>query len=246
MHLKDAVNPTWFTNNQLQDTNGGVYPLPATDWDVNSSGQKLTDWATNPADALAIYDNLNKPTALTRLARSRPARCGRSSTVLQAAELQHDQQLVRAGAEQELRPLAEAELHVRRRTRTPARPRCSTRWSPARSRSVRSIPAPSLARSRRSSATVSACSALPSWGWFGGFFNFKDTTNHFNKVVAQPYMRGVFAELIESVGDRHGRLPRLGRAGLRAGRERAEVAVRPEQRDQGDVARTARRRLLRR
>ncbi len=59
MHLKGAVNPTWFTYNQLQDTNGGVYPLPATDWDVNSSGQKLTDWATNPKDALAIYENLN-------------------------------------------------------------------------------------------------------------------------------------------------------------------------------------------
>ena len=32
MHLTHAVNPTWFTDNQLQDTNGGVYPLPATDW----------------------------------------------------------------------------------------------------------------------------------------------------------------------------------------------------------------------
>ena len=49
MHLTHSVNSTWFTYNQLQDTNGGVYPMPATDWDVNASGQKLTDWATNPA-----------------------------------------------------------------------------------------------------------------------------------------------------------------------------------------------------
>ncbi len=37
----------------------------------------------------------------------------------------------------------------------------------------------------------------PEWGWFGGFFNFKDTTDHFDKVVAQPYIRGVFAELTD-------------------------------------------------
>ena len=36
----------------------------------------------------------------------------------------------------------------------------------------------------------------PEWGWFGGFINFKDTTDDFNKVAGQQYMRGVFAELI--------------------------------------------------
>ena len=59
MHLTGSVNPTWFTDNQLQDTNGGMYPLPSQDWDVNAKGQKLTDWAKNPKDALAIYQNLS-------------------------------------------------------------------------------------------------------------------------------------------------------------------------------------------
>ena len=37
----------------------------------------------------------------------------------------------------------------------------------------------------------------PGWGWFGGFFNFKDTTDHFDKIIAQPYIRGVFAQLTD-------------------------------------------------
>src|SRR5581483_8151743 len=35
----------------------------------------------------------------------------------------------------------------------------------------------------------------PSWGWFGGEFNFKDTTNHFDKVIAQQYIRQAMSML---------------------------------------------------
>ena len=35
----------------------------------------------------------------------------------------------------------------------------------------------------------------PSWGWFGGIINFKDTTNSFNKIIAQPYVKAALAEL---------------------------------------------------
>jgi peptide/nickel transport system substrate-binding protein len=68
MHLTGKVNPTWFTYNQLQDTNGGVYPLPANSWDV-VNGKTLSDWATNPADALAIYNNLNNTNGADSLAQ---------------------------------------------------------------------------------------------------------------------------------------------------------------------------------
>ncbi len=37
----------------------------------------------------------------------------------------------------------------------------------------------------------------PEWGWFGGVINYRDRTADFDKVIAQPYMRGVFAELVD-------------------------------------------------
>ena len=44
---------------QLQDVGAGIYPLPSQDWNVDSAqGEHITDWATNPADALKIYEYL--------------------------------------------------------------------------------------------------------------------------------------------------------------------------------------------
>jgi peptide/nickel transport system substrate-binding protein len=37
----------------------------------------------------------------------------------------------------------------------------------------------------------------PSWGWFGGQFNFKDATNHFDKVISQLYVRQALAHLVD-------------------------------------------------
>ena len=37
----------------------------------------------------------------------------------------------------------------------------------------------------------------PGWGWFGGQINFKDTTNHFDKVIAQQYVRAAIDHLID-------------------------------------------------
>ena len=57
LHLRHAVNPSWFTTDQLQDVGAGIYPLPSQDWNVDSAqGEHITDWATNPADALKIYN----------------------------------------------------------------------------------------------------------------------------------------------------------------------------------------------
>ncbi len=40
----------------------------------------------------------------------------------------------------------------------------------------------------------------PGWGWFGGIINFKDTADHFNKVIAQGYVRGAIDHLIDQPG----------------------------------------------
>jgi peptide/nickel transport system substrate-binding protein len=37
----------------------------------------------------------------------------------------------------------------------------------------------------------------PSWGWFGGIINYQDTTNHFNKVMSQTYVKAAIDHLID-------------------------------------------------
>ena len=192
MHLTHPVNPTWFTDNQLQDTNGGLYPLPATSWDVNSSGQKLTDWATNTADATAIWNNLN--TLGTNLSDfmnplwqtvDGPYKLKSFNTVNSSFVLTPNP---RYG----LKPKPTATLDFNTYTSSTAE--------------LNALKAGSLDMGALDAGTqLGAIPQLerdgysiyggPGWGWFGGFYNFKDKTDHFNKVIAQPYIRGVFAQL---------------------------------------------------
>ncbi len=109
IHLKHSVNPNWFTTNNLQDTNGGLYPLPSSDWNVAATGgPHITDWATNPTSAKAIYDYLSKQGAAVATFATNP--------LWQVVDgpfklkiVQPHEQLLRHGSEHELRPFAEAE-----------------------------------------------------------------------------------------------------------------------------------------
>ncbi len=58
--LNKAYNPGYFLNNQLQDTNYGVYPLPSKVWNVTSAGGKHVNNWSDPKVAKQIYDYLNK------------------------------------------------------------------------------------------------------------------------------------------------------------------------------------------
>jgi peptide/nickel transport system substrate-binding protein len=64
LHLKQRVNPAYFTEDILGQ--GPVSPLPAQKWARDSaSGPAITDWNTNPADALKIYDFLSSQSNAT-------------------------------------------------------------------------------------------------------------------------------------------------------------------------------------
>ena len=56
--LDRAYNPSYFLDDQLQASNG-VYPLPATSWNIDRSGGPHLDY-TNPANAKKIYDFLSR------------------------------------------------------------------------------------------------------------------------------------------------------------------------------------------
>ena len=196
MHLTHSVNPTWFTYNQLQDTNGGVYPLPATDWDVNSTGQKLTDWATNPTDALAIYNNLNNTNGAdspAQFATSPLWKVVDGGFKLQSFSITNSSYVLVPNKSYGLSPKPSFTYDDNAYTSETALLDAMESGSVEIGQLDAGTQLGSIPTLTRDGFSVFGA---PEWGWFGGFVNFKDTTNHFNKVAGQQYMRGVFAELI--------------------------------------------------
>jgi peptide/nickel transport system substrate-binding protein len=194
MQLTHSVNPTWFTDNQLQDTNGGVYPLPANVWNVNSSGQHLTDWATNETDAKAIWNNLN--TLGTNLADftnplwkvvDGPFKLASFNTANSSFVLTPNH-----GYGLSPKPTATVDFN----TYTSSTAQLNALESGSLDIGGLDAATQLGAIPRLKSAGYSVYGG-PGWGWFGGFINFKDETNHFRQVVGRPYMRGVFAQLID-------------------------------------------------
>ncbi len=233
LNLTGAVNPTWFLLNQLQDTNGGVYPLPSKAWDTDGT-EKITDWATNPADAYKIYAYLNKQGADVSTFASSPlwkVVDGPFKLTGFSATTNAFTMIPNPGYGLKPKPSI-SELSVETFTSSTAM--------------LNSLESGALDIGNIDASTeLGSISTLqnkgydvfggPTWGWFGGFINFKDTANDFNKIVAQPYMRGVFAELvpqqaiIESVY--HG-----WRLQPTAGAAVPVLALRLQERQQGSVA----------
>jgi peptide/nickel transport system substrate-binding protein len=196
LHLTHAVNPSWFTANQLQDAGGGVYPLPSQDWNVDSTtGTHITDWATNPGDALKIYDYLHQQGGDLATFASNPL----WKVVDGPFELKG---FNAADGSYDLVPNPSYRLEPKAHTsdisvRTYSDSASMLAAMESGSLDVGTIePGTQLAAIpglRRNGYSVFGG---PGWGWFGGIINFKDTTDDFDKVVAQPYIRGVFAELV--------------------------------------------------
>ncbi len=186
-----------FTANQLQDTDGGVYPLPAQDWDVDSAdGAKVTDWASNAADALKIYDYLHgQGMSLSTLASSPlwkvvdgPFRLGRFDPASSSYDLVPN-------TSYSLSPKAGlSEVAVQTYSSGAAMLNAMQAGALDIGTIDPGTQLGSVSALRRHGYSVFGG---PGWGWFGGTINFRDATDDFDKVVAQPYIRGVFAELVD-------------------------------------------------
>jgi peptide/nickel transport system substrate-binding protein len=197
LSLTHPVNPSWFTADQLEDTGAGLYPLPSTVWNVASTGgAHIGNWASDPAAALAIFKFL-------RAQGTDPATFG-SSPLWKVVD----------------GPFRLASFNASSGAYTlVANPRYGLRPRPRLAAvSVRTYgdPQAMLAALRAGQVEVGSLDPStqlpaipglerrgldvfggPGWGWYGGVINFKDTTDDFSKVVAQPYIRGVLAELVD-------------------------------------------------
>jgi peptide/nickel transport system substrate-binding protein len=195
MHLKSSVNPTWFIDNQLQDTNGGMYPLPSQDWNVTKSGQHVNDWATNPKDALSIYENLsntNGADSPKQFATSPFWKVVDGGFKLQSFNTTNDSYVLTPNPSYGLKPKPNFTFEENTFTSSTALVDAMESGSVEIGQIDAGTQLPVIPTLTAKGFSVFGA---PEWGWFGGFFNFKDTTDDFNKVVAQPYIRGVFAEL---------------------------------------------------
>ena len=197
MHLTHPVNATWFTYNQLQDTNGGVYPLPATDWNVDSSGNKITDWATNPKDAFKIYSNLNNPNgadSLSQFATSPLWKVVDGGFKLQSFNTTNQSFTMVPNSSYGLSPKPNFTFQENTYTDSQALVNAMESGSVQIGQVDPATQLGSIPTLERDGFSVFGA---PQWGWWGPFLNYKDKTNDFNKVVAQPYIRSVFGQLVD-------------------------------------------------
>jgi peptide/nickel transport system substrate-binding protein len=197
INLNQAYNPGFFLNNQLQDTNN-VYPIPSTDWNVASAGGPHLDF-TNPANAKKIYDYLNKAGGSVASFGTNPlwqvvsgpfklksfSATNSSYTLVPnpsyggapKAAFSELQTQTYTGFTSELNAMKSGSVDV------------GVGIDPSQLAEV-----PSL---KTQGITVFGG---PGWGWFGGIINFKDTTNHFDKVISQLYIRQAIAHLTDQPG----------------------------------------------
>ena len=70
LKFNKPYNPSFVLNNQLADTNN-VFPLPSTEWNIDSAGGAHLDY-TNPENAKKIYEYLNKQGASVATFASNP------------------------------------------------------------------------------------------------------------------------------------------------------------------------------
>ena len=96
-------------------------------------------------------------------------------------------------------------------------------------------PSQIAADAARSSSRASTSFGGPSWGWFGGIYNFEDGTDHFDKVIAQLYARQALAYLTDQPAIIKGIYKGAAVRRLRPDPVGADVAVRAAERDQPAV-----------
>jgi peptide/nickel transport system substrate-binding protein len=193
MHLTQSYNPGFFLNNNLSDTNN-VYPLPSTAWNIASSGGPHLDY-TNPANAKKIYDYLNKAGAAVATFASNPLwKVNDGPFKLSSFSATNSSYNLAPNPNYGGSPKAQANVSVQSYTGY------TSELNAMRGGSLDvavGIDPSQLAEAAGLKSQGIDIFGGPGWGWFGGQINYKDTTNHFDKVISQLYVRQAIDHLID-------------------------------------------------
>lgn len=197
IHLKQSYNPGFMIDNNFEDTDYGPYPIPSTAWNIASAGGPHLDY-TNPANAKKIYDFLSKQGGSLSTFATNPLwqdvdgpfklksfSATNSSFVL----------VPNPGYGGTPKPTTN-EVDVNTYTGFTAELNAMKSGSVE----VGLLLDPSqLAEAPALKLQGIDIFGGPSWGWFAPIFNFKDATNHFDKVISQLYVRQAFAYLFNQL-----------------------------------------------
>jgi peptide/nickel transport system substrate-binding protein len=200
-----VYNPAWVQDSELDQ----IFPLPSTQWNISSTGgAALSDWATNPTDAKAIYDYLNKqsstlstygtnplwqdvdgpfkisfynPSTNAVNLVANPAYTGADKPHIAAID-----ELAYTSTDAEFNDLLSGKLDVGY---------------------VDFSDLPQVAKLKSKGYNVYG---LPDYGFQYLNYNFKDTTDDFNNVIGQLYVRQAFAHLQDESAEISGPLHGAG------------------------------------
>lgn len=190
MHLKRPFNPGFFANDQLA---ANLYPLPSRAWNVASAGGRHLDW-TVPANAKRIYDYLGKAggevgsfgtNPLWKIADG-PFKLASFSPVTSSWKI-----TANATFGGSPKPKLDSVQGVTYTGITPLLNAMRTGTV-----DVGSVDFSQLAAVPNLESNGYSVFGLPDFGWAGVIWNFKDTTNHFDKLISQLYFRQAMAMLV--------------------------------------------------
>lgn len=193
-NLNSSVNPGWFLNNNLQTTNN-VFPLPSTAWNIAATGGPHLDF-TNAANAKAIYNYLAKQGASVSTFGTNPLWQDVDGPFkLKSFSATNGSYVLVPNPTYGLspKPMMSA-VDVNSFTSTTA----ELNALKSGSLDVGGIDPSTLPQVPVLKSEGITVYGGPGWGWFGAIINFKDTTNDFDKVIAQLYVRQAIAHLINT------------------------------------------------
>ena len=194
-HLDKGINPGYFLNNQLQDTNN-VYSLPSTFLNLTAAGKHTTDWKS-PAVAKQVYDYLNKQGSKVAEFASNPLWKDVSGPFkLTSFNATNSSYVLTPNASYGGTPKASATIDVNTFTSSTA----ELNALQSGSLDVSGVDPSQINQVKGLSSQGIGLFGGPGWGWFGGQINFKDKTDDFDKVIAQRYVRGAIDGLIDQAG----------------------------------------------
>ena len=194
--LDRAYNPSYFLEDQLQDSNG-VYPLPATSWNIDRSGGPHLDY-TNPANAKKIYDFLSSQGSdVSRFATNPLWREVDGPYRLSSFSSTDGSYRFAPNPRYGGGPGPYATILV------DTYPSITSQLNALRSGAldVGSIDFSQLGAVGRLRPSGFSVFGGPSFGWLGAVFNFQDTTGHFDAIIRQLYVRRALAHLIDQRTD---------------------------------------------
>ena len=190
--LDRAYNPSYFLDDQLQDSNG-VYPLPATSWNIDRAGGPHLDY-TKPANAKKIYDYLSSQGSdVSGFATNPLWRDVDGPYTLSSFSATDGSYRLTPNPKYGGGPGPYATILVN------TYPSITAQLNALRSGGldVGSIDFSQLGAVPRLRASGFSVFGGPSFGWLGGVINFEDTTGHFDKIIGQLYVRQALAHLID-------------------------------------------------